>query len=322
MPDDPGERDPGEPSSPEQFVIHTLLSGRPTPLGAEVRIDAGDDTAVLADGTLVTTDTLVEGVHWDHRATAEDVGWKAVAVSVSDIAAMGGHPTWATLSVCLPRPLDAAWVHGFARGVHAACARWSVHVVGGDTTRSPGPRVVSVTLAGHALHPVSRCGAQPGHDIWVTGVPGEAAVGFQVGGAGLTALHRPAPPLELAGALAELRCVSAMMDLSDGLATDLPRLCHRSGVGARVDPRALPVSPVLAALPDPLAAQVAFGDDYQLLFTAAPAHRSALARLADLHGVRLTRIGEAVPGTVVELIGRPWPRPLFRHFSPALEAQA
>lgn len=305
MPDDPDEH----------FVIDTLLAGRPVSPATVARLDAGDDTAVLQDGTLVTTDTLVEGVHWDARATAEDVGWKAVAVNVSDIAAMGGTPSWATLALSLPRPIDAVWVADFARGLHAACARWQVALVGGDTTRSPGPIVVTLTLAGRAARPLLRSGAGPGDDIWVTGVPGEAAVGFFHGGPGLQALHRPEPPVAFAVALADGGLATAAMDLSDGLAKDLARIGDRSGVGARIDPAALPDSPVLASLADPLAARVAFGDDYQLLFTARPAARAAIATLGTTHGVRVSRIGEICAGSELELVGRAWPASGFDHFA-------
>ncbi len=339
MPEDPGDQysddpDPGEPipGAPghsergdfdhcvgEQFVIDTLLSGRPAVVSSLVDVDAGDDTAVLTDGTLVTTDTMVEGVHWDHRATAEDVGWKLVAVNVSDVAAMGGRPTWATLSVCLPRPLDCVWIEGFARGLHAACAKWGVQLIGGDTTRSPGPAVVSLTLAGRASRPLTRSGACPGDDIWVTGVPGTAAMGFHHGGPGLHALHRPDPPVELAVALAASGCVSAAMDLSDGLATDLPRLCRRSGVGAQIDPTALPSNAILVSPPDSLAEAMAFGDDYELLFTAKPADRPAVLQLAQAAGVRVTAIGRITAGSSVGLVGQAWPTPGFAHFTSVAE---
>jgi len=317
MPEDPGENtDPDE-----QFVIDTILSGRPDVPDAVVRVDAGDDTAVLADGTLVTTDTLVEGVHWDRRATAEDVGWKAVAVNVSDIAAMGGRSSWATLALSLPRPLDPNWIHGFAQGFHAACARWGVKLVGGDTTRSSGPTVVTVTLAGKATHPLTRAGASEGDDIWVTGVPGEAAAGFTHGGPGLRALHRPDPPVDFAVALADGGMANAAMDLSDGLARDLSRICQASGVGASVDPEALPMNTTLRALKDPLPAQVAFGDDYQLLFTASSTQRAPIQLLAQRLNTRVTRVGAITVGTHAELIGRPWPRPGFSHFAPPSESR-
>jgi thiamine-monophosphate kinase len=280
-----------------------------------VELDAGDDTAIVSHGMLVTTDTLVEGVHWDHRATAADVGWKSVTVSVSDIAAMGGSPTWATLSLCLPRPLDTTWVTDFARGLAEACAHWSVHLVGGDTTRSTGPRVVSLTMAGQAAHPLLRSGARADDDIWVTGVPGEAAVGFFHDGPGLRALHHPDPPVTFARDLAQRRLATAAMDLSDGLATDLPRLCEASGVGAEIDPAALPSSPILRSVSSPLAAQVAFGDDYQLLFTAAAVHRPDLQALAREHGVRVTRIGCVTRGQRIRLLNAAWPDATFSHFS-------
>lgn len=307
MPDDPGE----------QFVIDAILAARPRISTAPVTLDAGDDTAIVDGHTLVTTDTLVEGVHWDHRASPEDVGWKSIAVSVSDVAAMGGVPTWATLSVCLPRPLDPDWVTAFARGVGAACDQWGVFLVGGDTTRSPNARVVSVTMAGRATHPLLRSAARVGDDIWVTGVPGEAAVGFSMGGPGLTALHHPTPPAAFAHALAQRQLAHAAMDLSDGLATDLPRLCGASRVGAVVDPTALPSSSIVESAPSPLAAQVAFGDDYQLLFTADRQHRAAIKALARDHAVRATRIGHVTPPPGVHLQGAVWPAPQFAHFQPA-----
>ncbi|HCH64300.1 MAG: thiamine-phosphate kinase [Deltaproteobacteria bacterium] len=309
MPDDPGEQDPGE-----QFVIDTILAARPPSASGPVRLDAGDDTAIVDGHTLVTTDTLVEGVHWDQRARPFDVGWKCIAVSVSDIAAMGGAPTWATLSLCLPRPLDANWVRAFARGLGDACAQWTVRLVGGDTTRSPGARVVSITMGGRAEHPLLRSGAAVGHDIWVTGVPGEAAVGFMHNGPGLTALHHPQPPVAFARALSRQQLAGAAMDLSDGLATDLPRLCKASGVGALVDPSALPTSPILRTAKRPLAAQVAFGDDYQLLFTAAPEHRTSIVALANAHQVRATRIGHTTAARTVRLLNTSWPAPEFSHF--------
>ena len=313
MPEDPGE----------QYVIETLLRNRTVPSSPVVRVDAGDDTAVLQDGTLVTTDTLVEGVHWDHRAAPGDVGWKAVAVNVSDIAAMGGRPTWATLALSMPRPLNRSWIEGFSKGFQAACARWGVLLVGGDTTRSPGPTVVTVTLAGAAPSPVLRSGAQPGDDIWVTGVPGEAAAGFAMGGEGLRALHHPEPPLELALALAEAGLLHAAMDLSDGLATDLPRLCRASGVGATVQPSRLPSSAITEALAQPLEAMVAFGDDYQLLFTAAPRHRDAIGALARQHHTRVSRIGSIRAEEGAVLVGTSWPEPAFAHFAPVSgEAQS
>ncbi|MEC8423577.1 MAG: AIR synthase related protein, partial [Myxococcota bacterium] len=123
MPDDPGE----------SSIIATLLSGRPAPAGFHPRLDAGDDVAVLPDGMAVGTDTMVEGVHWDERLSPSDVGWKLVAVNASDLGASGARPTWATLSLALPRPIDTAWLREFTAGLHAGLAEHGVRLIGGDT---------------------------------------------------------------------------------------------------------------------------------------------------------------------------------------------
>ena len=130
---------------------------------------------MLPDNTVVTVDTLVEGVHFDERLSMEDVGYKAVAVNVSDIAAMGGSPTWMVLSVSMP----SGFAHRDALiyGISDAAQRFGVSLIGGDTTRSPGPLMLSVTMAGHAPKPVTRSGAAPGEDVWVSGFPGLAGAG-------------------------------------------------------------------------------------------------------------------------------------------------
>jgi len=279
-----------------------------------VRIGPGDDCALVGDEAL-TVDTLVEGVHFDDRLSPEDVGYKAIAVSVSDLAAMGAEPTWALLALSLPRVVDRAWVAAFARGLGAACARWGVALVGGDTTRSPGPRFVSVTLGGRCPHPVRRSGGRPGDALYVTGVPGLAAAGYTLAdppAAALAALRRPDPPLAFAQEIARLGLAAAMMDLSDGLAADLPRLCRASGTGARVDPAALPDHPDLAAAPDRRALTLAGGDDYQLL--VASRHDEGLRACALAHGVRLTRIGHLTDDADVRLTDGDWPAPPFAHF--------
>lgn len=306
------------PADPEQDIIDTLLAAAPK-APPSVRIGPGDDAALVGDEAL-TVDTLVEGVHFDARLSPEDVGYKALAVSVSDLAAMGAHPAWALLALSLPRPVDHAWVRSFARGLGAACTRWGVALVGGDTTRSPGPRYVSLTLGGPCPHPVRRSGGGPGDALYVTGVPGLAAAGYALvdpPAEALAALRRPDPPLAFAQDVARAGLVTAMMDLSDGLATDLPRLARASGVGARVDASALPDHDVFASVPDPLALRLAGGDDYQLLLTARLDHDEALRTRASHHGVRLTRIGELTTDRAVALTAGAWPAALFAHFEGA-----
>lgn len=306
MSDDPGEA----------FVIRRLLAARP-PL-AVPPVDAGaDDACVLEDGTVISSDALVEGVHFDARWSPADVGWRAVATNVSDLGAMGARPDWLTLALALPAPLDRAWVDGFAAGLGAALAAFRVRLVGGDTLRGPAV-VASVTVGGRAARPVRRSGGRPGDQLWVTGRPGMAGLGFAHGPN--PALLRPQPPVGLGVALAENGLVNAMMDISDGIARDLPRLCAASGVGAWVDPAALPPLEGLPPGVDPLPLQLGFGDDYELLFAAPPAHGRSIAALAAAHGTCATPVGRLTPDREVVLAGRPWPGAAFSHFSPPAAA--
>ena len=195
------------------------------------------------------------------------MGRKLVAVNASDIAACGGRADWALLTLCLPQPLDMAWVQDFARGLREALG--PVPLLGGDTTRSPGPRMVSLTLGGRLEGPpLLRSTAGPNQDLWVSGRLGAAADAFH-GEGPLEPLVDPSPPLDLGPRLARDGLATAAMDLSDGLAADLRRLCRASGVGALVD--AVPTSTTLQRA-------LGFGDDYELLFTAHPRHRAAPQR--------------------------------------------
>jgi len=280
-----------------------------------VEVGPGDDAAVVG-GEAITVDAFVEGIHWDERLGPEDVGYKSVAVSVSDLAAMGARPAWGVLALSVPDPVDLDWVDAMAAGVGSACRSFAVGLVGGDVTRSPGPRYLSVTMGGPCPRPVTRSGGRAGDHLWVTGTLGLAGAGYLLEAPppeALDALRRPRPPLSFAIALADAGLATAMMDLSDGLATDLRRLCEASGLGGRVDPDALPLHPALRHLPDPIPLQVGAGDDYQLLF-AAPSRATARVRaLADAHGVAVTAIGSLTPPGPVELIGRAW-SPSFSHF--------
>ncbi len=302
MPDDPGE----------SSAIAALLRACP-PRGA-LRIPPGDDAAVLHDGLTLSTDLLVEGVHFDHRLSPADVGWKAVAVNVSDLGAMGARPAWLQLGLSPPRPLDLGWVEQFAHGMAEALTHWGLELSGGDTTRSPGPRMVSVTVGGHCGQPVARSGGRAGDRLWVTGRLGASAAGFHRAGTGRSWLRRPDPPVAFGVAVAEAGLAHAMMDLSDGLATDLPRLCAASGVGAEVDPEALPLHPATLDGPAPLREATAWGEDYQLLLAAEPSASEALRALAKAHGVELTPIGRLHHGEGATMGGQGWPTPDFAHF--------
>lgn len=305
-----------DPQRLENTIIQTVL-GAALPL-ASVRVGPGDDAAVLRDGTTVTVDALVEGVHWDWRLSPADVGWKAVAVNASDLGAMGARPEWMLLALCVPTTVDHDWIAAFAAGLGEASRAFGVGLVGGDTTRSPGPRIVSVTMGGPLVAaPITRSGGSAGDDLWVTGTPGLAGAGYVLADppdAALSALRRPRPPVAFALELAREGLATAMMDLSDGLSSDLPRLCARSGVGAVVQPEHLPLHPALEGLPEALTLQAAAGDDYELLFAALPGARDRIVALASRHDVPVSRIGRLMADPAVVLEGAGWPEAPFVHF--------
>jgi thiamine-monophosphate kinase len=298
---------------------------------ADVFLGIGDDAALLRvpPGKLlvVATDTLNVDVHFPADTAAADLGWKALAVNLSDLAAMGARPAWCTLSLSLPHA-DEAWLDGFLDGFLALAHKHDVALVGGDTTR--GPLSICVTVHG-LVDPddvLRRDAAQVDDDIWVTGTLGDAAaalVQLRAGGAADGALRarldRPTPRIEIAQALA--RIAHAGIDLSDGLLADLGHVCTASGVGAMVELDTLPASSMLAARFNAEARQVlqaSGGDDYELCFTAMPAQRDAIGQLARGHDVAITRVGRILAGTGVNCVdahGQPWhaPRSGYVHFA-------
>lgn len=232
----------------------------------------GDDAAVLEDHLLVATDVLVEGVHFDlDWCSPHDVGWKALAVNLSDIAAMGGEPTAAVVSLVVD-PEQPGIADQVMSGLTAAASEMHCPIVGGDTSRGP-VLVVTVAVLGRAQPsgPVLRSGAEPGDAIIVTGELGAAATGLlaarhgDIDAPGSGRLRRPVPRLA-EGAAAVARGATAMIDLSDGLALDLRRLCEESGCAALIEDKAVP----RFAGAD-LALALFGGDDYELLFTVPPA---------------------------------------------------
>ncbi|HSD54525.1 MAG TPA: thiamine-phosphate kinase [Burkholderiales bacterium] len=275
---------------------------------SDVLAGVGDDAALLvvpADEVLVAaTDTLVEGRHFLPDAPPESVGHQALAVNLSDLAAMGARPAWALLALSLPQS-DPAWLEGFARGFYALAERCGVALVGGDTVR--GPRVVTVHALGFvpATAALRRHGARPGDGLYVSGTLGDAAAGLeQLAGGNATAAHpslvqryRYAEP-RLALGVALRGIASAAIDVSDGLLGDLDKLCAASGVAAVVHLERLPLSGALRASFDAGAAErlaLGGGDDYELLFTVPPAAELDLsARLAVAGDI--TRIGQIVAG--------------------------
>ena len=281
---------PVQPSGEHAFV-ERLATRLPAPPPGQTWV--GDDAAVVADGIMVATDVLVAGVHFDLEwMAAPDVGWKALAVNLSDLAAMAAEPIAAVVALVVP-PAPPGVADEVVDGLAEAAEAHGCPLVGGDTSAGP-VLTVAVTVVGRVRPggPVLRSGARPGDGVFVTGALGAAACGLRTllaGGAPpdahRLALVRPEPRLR-EGVAAATAGATAMIDLSDGLATDLGHVCAASGVGARVDAALLPV-----AAGAELADAVAGGEDYELCFTAGdPATVSEAFRRAGLEAP--TPVGE------------------------------
>lgn len=281
---------------------------------ADVRLGVGDDAALLEPGagmTLVAAvDTLVEGVHFPPGCRAESIGHRALAVNLSDLAAMGARPAWALLALTLPAA-EASWLEAFTHGFAALAEAHQVALVGGDTTH--GPLVVTVTLLGQvpAGAALRRSGAAPGDALFVSGTPGDAAAGLALEQGRLAAGEHeaflrkrflfPTPRVVLGERLR--RYASACIDVSDGLLADAGKLARASGCGVELEAERLPLSAALGALGTRQARELALtgGDDYELCF-AVPA--DALGRLeAELPAAQwgYTRIGTLCAGAAVRV---------------------
>jgi thiamine-monophosphate kinase len=276
-----------------------------------VVVGPGDDAAVLKPerGTLdvLTTDAQIEGVHFDRRfVPADAIGYRALAVNLSDLAAMGARPRAALLSLALPDSTTVDVVDGLVDGLIGLAAAHQVAVVGGNITRSPGPLMIDVTAIG-SVRPrrvLTRSGARPGDEVFVTGTIGDAALGLSrllenagATGACVERYRRPEPRVRAGALLGANRAASACIDLSDGLADGLRQLAAASGVGMTIALDALPLSDEVRAsrLSQPLEAASAAltgGDDYELLFTVRPSHRGRLRGVRQALGaLPITRIG-------------------------------
>lgn len=295
-----------------EFALIGLIRSRCAVARADVVLGIGDDAALLAvppgQRLAVSTDTLVAGVHFPHDAHAFDIGWKALAVNLSDLAAMGAEPAWATLALTLPGA-DARWVDEFADGFSALARAHDVALVGGDTTQGP----LSITVTIHGFVPegaaLMRSGARIGDGVYVTGTLGDAAAGLRQALAKtvgdphlLERLHRPTP--RVAQGLVLRGLATACIDISDGLVADLGHVCDASGVGAELDADTLPASPALVAAFGAAARreiQLAGGDDYELCFTLADAHATGVLRALADSGCAATRIGRIVAGKGVQV---------------------
>ena len=307
-----------------EFALIELLRARCGIAREDVRLGIGDDAALLAvplgQALAVSTDTLVAGVHFPHGTNSYDLGWKALAVNLSDLAAMGATPAWALLALTLPQA-DARWVEEFADGFAALAGEFKLALVGGDTTQGP----LSITLTVHGLVPdfaaLRRSGARVGDGVFVTGTLGDAAAGLRCLDKGnaqaerlnatppgsreflIERLNRPTP--RIAAGLALRGRATACIDVSDGLVADLGHVCTASGVGAEVDAAALPSSSALLAAFDATrrrAFQLSGGDDYELCFTAPDTIATALLQDLARSGCGATRIGRIVPGGGVRVL--------------------
>jgi len=269
----------------------------------DVPLGIGDDAALLAPppGRLlaVSVDTLIAGVHFPLDTAARAVGYKSLAVNLSDLAAMGAEPAWVTLALSLPEP-DEAWLTGFAQGFFDLASTHNVQLVGGDTTRGPLSITVQVTGFVSQEQALLRNGAQPGEGIFLTGTVGDAGLGLrlyqQPSGASNNAImhlvHRlEFPTPRVAAGLALRGCASSAIDVSDGLAADLGHVLTASGVGADIHVDQLPLSSAyrLLASKNDWQTAVSAGDDYELCFTLPAGQETAV--LAGL-GCTCTRIGE------------------------------
>ena len=277
-----------------------------------------DDCAVIAPPPgaelVVTTDALIEGVHFLPSEDASAVGWKALAVNVSDLAAKGAEPLAYLMSIALPAA-DRAWLGNFAAGLQSAQQAFGCHLAGGDTDRTPGPLSVSITAFGCVPSGtvVRRSTAQAGDRVYVSGAIGDATLGLalardpgvrqrcKLDHAAWIALtgkfSRPRPPVALVPALRA--CASAAMDISDGLMKDFERLCRASNVGGRIEAARVPISQaaraVLAAGGTTLCELLTGGEDYEVLATVPVARAADFERLAHAAGTRVTCIGTITP---------------------------
>jgi thiamine-monophosphate kinase len=289
-----------------EFELIARHFTRPVAPPAAVVLGVGDDCALLqptpGHHLAISTDMLVEGRHFFAGAEPEALGHKALAVNLSDLAAMGARPLGFTLALALPAA-DDAWLAAFARGLFALADAHACPLVGGDTTRGPLNLCITVFGERRPSQALRRDAARAGDELWLSGRTGEARLALALrrgeawarGDLAAVAgrMDRPTPRLALGQALAATAGVRAALDVSDGLAGDIGHLLKASGVGADIEADALPVAPALQALDRPhrLDCLLAGGDDYELLFTADPAaHAGVLAAGAET-GVAVTCIG-------------------------------
>jgi thiamine-monophosphate kinase len=295
-----------------------LIARHFTRPAANAVLGVGDDCA-LVDVTngmdlAVSTDTMVSGTHFFPDVDPENLGHKALAVNLSDMAAMGAMPYWAMLALTVPN-VNHDWLAAFAKGFFDLAQEYNVSLIGGDTTR--GPLTLTVTIMGEvpAGAALRRSGAKAGNDVWVSGNIGDAALAVAhrhgrlvLGEAdyreAVMRLYEPSPRVALGQALRGL--ATAAIDVSDGLLADLTHICRLSNVGATVELASVPVSSIGLKHIETDAGRnaiVAGGDDYELCFTAHPNSRDSIQELTDMLGIPITRVGQIKRGKGVSLLG-------------------
>lgn len=315
-----------------EFALIRQYFTRPS---THANLGVGDDAALISPSAgmeiAISTDMLVAGTHFFTDAAPHDIGWKALAVNISDMAAMGAQPRWATLAIALPEA-DETWIAEFTKGFFDCAGKFEVDLIGGDTTR--GPLNISVTIFGEVPQDqaLRRDGARIGDDIWVSGYLGSAAAGLaHLQGkialkndalqASLDALHRPMPRAELGLRLRGL--AHSAIDISDGLAADLGHILQASNIGADISYAAIPKLPALEASIHAgfEACVLNGGDDYELCFTAPQDKRGIIGNVGQELNLNLTRIGNIRAGnglTVYDANNQPisMRKSGYDHFSP------
>ena len=304
---------------PSEFELIRKYFERPAKSAV---LGVGDDAALVRPSPgmelAIATDMLLEGRHFRAAAEPRALGHKALAVNLSDMAAMGAAPRWATLGIALPSA-DEAWIAAFAEGLFALADRFGVELIGGDTTR--GPRNICIAIVGEvpAGQALLRSGAQPGDDIWVSGALGGAALALAHPEitAAVQRLDQPEPRIELGVRLRGL--ASAAIDVSDGFAQDLGHILERSACGARVHYAQLPKQAAFARLEDQALERrcvLSGGDDYELVFSARQGARGEIEALSRALGLPLARVGSMQRGApeLVVLDANERPLPLERGF--------
>ena len=274
--------------------------------GGDILCGIGDDCAVFALDAewvrLVTTDMMVESIHFIRTVVPEGLGYKLLAVNLSDVAAMGGTPTDAVVSVSVPLDLHAGYLERVYNGLFACAEQFGVVIAGGDTTKSPEPLVLNVTLSGKMLRDrvCYRSGARPGDRVYVSGSLGDSGAGLALSGEEISVSdvdrsflfrrhHRPEPRVALGAALAKSGVVTAMMDVSDGVASDLRHICKQSGVSGVIRKADVPLSTSYLAFCEAtgrseLDLALGGGEDYELLFTVDPGQAEGLAQIVGQDG--------------------------------------